>query len=176
MKWGCIGHWGHRGCWGCRGHWGCRDSKAWKITIEDVKVIQVAEFSFILMFWKNLFWGRIMKYKDEFFAPFLSEAVEASIFYFLKNWRMKLKCPILLKPLDTIIQENYQPFYPSEPFRITRFKMRHPVFRISFGGNYILKKYNSEPFCFITFLTIWSWKSNSTILYSFRIRVLLKGK
>ena len=26
-----------------------------------------------------------------------------------------------------IIQENYQPFYPSEPFRITRFQMRHPV-------------------------------------------------
>ena len=40
---------------------------------------------------------------------------------------MKLKCPNLLKPLDTIIQENYQPFYPSEPFRITRFQMRHPV-------------------------------------------------
>ena len=40
---------------------------------------------------------------------------------------MKLKCPNLLKPLDTIIQENYQPFNPSEPFRITRFQMRHPV-------------------------------------------------
>ena len=26
--------------------------------------------------------GRIMKYQDEFFAPFLSEAVEASVFYF----------------------------------------------------------------------------------------------
>ena len=25
------------------------------------------------------------------------------------------------------MQENYQPFYPSEPFRITRFQMRHPV-------------------------------------------------
>ena len=82
------------------------------------------------MFWKQLFLGRIMNYQDEFLAPFLSEAVEASIFYFFKNWWMKLKCPILLKPLDTIIQENYQPFYPSEPFRITRFKMRHPVVRI----------------------------------------------
>ena len=40
---------------------------------------------------------------------------------------MKLNCPNLLNPLDTIIQENYQPFNPSEPFRITRFKMRHPV-------------------------------------------------
>ena len=43
---------------------------------------------------------------------------------------MKLKCPNLLKPLDTIIQENYQPFYPSEPFRILRFQMRHPVVHI----------------------------------------------
>ena len=43
---------------------------------------------------------------------------------------MKLKCPILLKPLDTIIQENYHASYPSEPFRITRFKMRHPVEKV----------------------------------------------
>ena len=127
MKWGCIGHWGHGGCWGCRGHWGCRGSKALKITSEDIKVIQVVEFSFILIFWKQLFLGRIMKYQDEFLAPFLSEAVEARVFYFFKNWLMKLKCPNLLKPLDTIIQENYQPFYPSEPFKITPFQMRHPV-------------------------------------------------
>ena len=79
------------------------------------------------MFWKQLFLGRIMNYQDEFLASFPSEAVEASIFHFLKNWWMKLKCPILLKPLDTIIQENYQSCYPSEPLRITRFKMRHPV-------------------------------------------------
>jgi hypothetical protein len=43
---------------------------------------------------------------------------------------MKLKCPNLLKPLGTIIQENYQPFYPSEPFRITHFNMRHPVVNV----------------------------------------------
>jgi hypothetical protein len=48
-----------------------------------------------------------MKYQDEFLALFLSEAVEARIFYFLKNSLIKLKCPILLKPLKTIIQENY---------------------------------------------------------------------
>ena len=30
---------------------------------------------------------------------------------------MKLKWPLLLKPLGTIIQENYQSFYPSEPFQ-----------------------------------------------------------
>ena len=60
-------------------------------------------------------------------ATFLSEAAEASQCYFFENWLMKLKCPILLKPLDTMIQENYWSFYPSEPFRITRFTMRHPV-------------------------------------------------
>ena len=54
MKWGCKGHWGHGGCWGCGGHWGCRGSKVWKITTEDFRVIQVLEFSFILMFWKNI--------------------------------------------------------------------------------------------------------------------------
>ena len=68
-----------------------------------------------------------MKHQDEFLAPFLSEAVEARVFYFFLNWLMKLKCPILLNPLDTITQENDQPLYPSEAFRITRFTMRHPV-------------------------------------------------
>ena len=52
-----------------------------------------------------------MKYQAEFLAPFLSEVVEARLFYFFKNWLIKLKCPILLEPLDIIIQENYQPFY-----------------------------------------------------------------
>ena len=41
---------------------------------------------------------------------------------------MKLKCPLLLKPLATIVQENSQSFYPSEPFRIYHFTMRNPVY------------------------------------------------
>ena len=53
MKWGWGGHWGHWGCWGYWGHWGCRGFKAWKITAGDFRVIQVLEFSFILMFWKH---------------------------------------------------------------------------------------------------------------------------
>ena len=57
MKWGCRGHWGHWGCWGCWGYWGCRGFKAWKITTGDFRVIQVLEFSFILIFWKIFFWG-----------------------------------------------------------------------------------------------------------------------
>ena len=94
MKWGCKGHWGHGGCWGCGGHWGCRGSKVWKISTEDFRVIQVLEFSFILMFWKNIdlvdSWNIILK-----FTTFLSEAVEASQCYFFENWWMKLKCPLL---------------------------------------------------------------------------------
>ena len=65
MKWGFRGNWGHWCCWGCRGHWRCRCSKAWKIPTGDFRVIQALEFSFILMFWKNNFGGRIMKYQVE---------------------------------------------------------------------------------------------------------------
>ena len=60
-------------------------------------------------------------------ALFLSEAIEASRCYFFENWWMKLKCPLVMKPLATIVQENSQSFYPSEPFRISHFTMRHPV-------------------------------------------------
>ena len=35
---------------GCGGHWGCRGSQAWNIT-NEFEVIQVLDFSFILMFW-----------------------------------------------------------------------------------------------------------------------------
>ena len=64
--------------------------------------------------------GRIMKYHIENQHIFLSEAVEASQCHFFENWLMKLKCPDLLKPLSTIIQQF---FYPSIP----HFTMRHPV-------------------------------------------------
>ena len=40
---------------------------------------------------------------------------------------MKLKCPNLLKPVGTMIQENYWSFYLSQPFRIIRFNMRLAV-------------------------------------------------
>ena len=46
-------------------------------------------------------------------ALFLSEAVEASRCYFFENWKMTLKCPLLLRPLESI--------------RIIHFTMRHPV-------------------------------------------------
>ena len=75
------------------------------------------------------FWGMDHQ-KSNFLlilALFLSEAVEASWCHFFENWWMKLKCPLLLKPLATIVQENSQSFYLSEPFRIYHFTMRHPV-------------------------------------------------
>ena len=68
-------------------------------------------------------------------ALFLSEAVEASRCQFFENWWMKLKCPLLLKPPATIVQENSQSFYPSEPFRIYHFTMRHPVYRAELWGS-----------------------------------------
>ena len=96
-----------------------------------------------------------MKYQDEFLAPFLSEAVEASRCQFFENWLMKLKCPNLLKPLDTIIHENYQPFYHSEPFRILLFQMRHPVYYkihlLKFEYQLVLKvRQNQNEFNFTT--------------------------
>ena len=54
--------------------------------------------------------------------------VDPSRCYFFENWWMILKCPLLLKPLAIIVQENSQSFYPSEPFRIIHFTMRHPVY------------------------------------------------
>ena len=63
-----------------------------------------------------------------YLIPFLSEAVEASGCYFFEHWWMKLKCPNLLKPLGTIIQQNYWSFYPLEPFSFVQFNMIHPVY------------------------------------------------
>ena len=59
-------------------------------------------------------------------TPFLPEAVEATQCYFFENWVKKLKCPHLLNILDSMIWENYWSFYPSEPFTLARFNMRHP--------------------------------------------------
>ena len=68
-----------------------------------------------------------MKYCVEFLAPFLLEAVEASLCYFFLNWMIKLKFPKLLNPLGIKIQKNYESFYPSELIYFAYFNMRHPV-------------------------------------------------
>ena len=93
MKWGCWGHWSHWCCWGCWGHWDCRCSKAWKITTEDFRVIQVLEFSFILMFWKKMVDHETSCWI--FARNFMSEAVEVNRYYIFENWLMKLKFPKL---------------------------------------------------------------------------------
>ena len=62
-----------------------------------------------------------------YLRPCLSEAVEASLCYFFENWLKKLKCPNLLNTPGTMIQDNYQSFYLSEPFTLACFNMRHPV-------------------------------------------------
>ena len=77
-------------------------------------------------------------------ALFLLEAVEASRCHFFENWWMKLKCPLLLKPLATIVQENSQSFYPSEPFRIIHFTMRHPVAKCIKGYGALVLRLTDE--------------------------------
>ena len=122
--------------------WGCKVIEAMEV-VEAVEVIEAAEvlrsgksllrtlessrFLNSALFWcfeKILTW-KIHEISYWNLPPFWSEAVEASWCYFFENWWMKLKCPLLLKPLATI--ENSQSFYPSEPFRIMHFTMRHPV-------------------------------------------------
>ena len=60
-------------------------------------------------------------------APFLLEAAEASRCYFFENRWKKLKCPNLLKPLETLIKKKYWSFYPSGPFSFDQFTLIHPV-------------------------------------------------
>ena len=79
---------------------------------------------------------------------FLLEAVEASRCNFFENWLMKHKCPTLLKPLATVIQQNYWSFYPSEPFTFTRHAMRHPV---------LGRKISPNPIKVITNFSISQW-------------------
>ena len=113
MNCGCSGCWGH--------HWYCRGSKAGKITTE------VLEFRFILMFWEENNFCLNHKISCWILAPFLSDVVEASLCHFFKNWLMKHKFPNLLKHLGTIIHQNSQFYYPSEPFSFHHFNVRHPV-------------------------------------------------
>ena len=127
MKWGCWGHWGHWGCWGCRGLWGCRGSKAWKITTDNFRVIKILEFSFILMFWRILFFCYNHEISYWILAPFLSEAVEASRCYFFENqeWISKiyhLRIPKLLSNKILLTHFNL-----SEPIHKTQFNVRYPV-------------------------------------------------
>ena len=83
--WGWRVQWGHRGCWGCWGHWGCRGSKAWKITTEDFRLIQVLELSFISMFLGKKIFGGIMKYQVGFKQFFCLRLLRSAYVTFLKT-------------------------------------------------------------------------------------------
>ena len=76
MKWGCRGHWGH---------WGCRCSKDKKIPTEDFQVIQLLEFSFMLIFWKIYLFGKIMKCHIEFLHLFCWRLLRPADVTFLKT-------------------------------------------------------------------------------------------
>ena len=105
--------------------------KTWTIysTVSLLWFVQI--FLNSALFWcfeKQLIW-QIHEISYWNLPSFLSEAVEVSLCQFFENWGMKLKCPLLLKPLATIVQENSESFYSSEPFRISHFTIRHPVRR-----------------------------------------------
>ena len=63
----------------------------------------------------------------QYLIPFLSEAVEASWWYFFENWLMKHKWATLMTMQQEIYYRNSQFFYPSELFTLDHFLMRHPV-------------------------------------------------
>ena len=67
------------------GLWGCKGSKVWKITTDYCRVIQVPEFSFILMFWKQIFFVRIMKYQVEFWHLLSWRLLRPAYVNFLKT-------------------------------------------------------------------------------------------
>ena len=78
-------------------------------------------------------------------APFKLEAVEASLYYFFEHWWKKLKYPNLLKPLGTIIQQNYWCFYPSELIYFALFTMRHPVGPLPFRAYLFSLTFSEVP-------------------------------
>ena len=78
---------------------------------------------------------------------------------------MKLKFSHLLKPLGTIIQQNYWSFYPSEPFTLDQFNMIHPVLKCTFLVQNIKKLH-----CLAGEMIFWITKKRDSI---FQIQKLL---
>ena len=133
MKRGCKGHSGHGGCWGCRGHSGCRGSKFWKITTKDFRVIQVLEFSFNLMFWKDIVlvesWNIILK-----FSTFSVGGCWGQPMLLVDETQM----PTSHKATRQHNSKKCWSFYPSEPFIFTRFTMRHTVLYNNTGAYFFV--------------------------------------
>ena len=82
------------------------NDKYWSLFVE--RIIKNPIFTNIWYFSDGGCWGRPM-------------------LLFCQWWDETHLCPNLLKLLGTLTQENYWSFYPSEPFRIPSFNMRHPV-------------------------------------------------
>ena len=79
------------------------------------------------MFWNNFSflvesWNIILN-----FTTFLSEAVKASRYYFLKNWLQISKFHKLRHLWNTLYPWKYQFWHLSEPIYFIHFNVRHPV-------------------------------------------------
>jgi hypothetical protein len=64
------------------------------------------EISFIFIFQKKVFWGRIMKYHIEFYHLFCQRLLRPAnviLFFFFENWLMKHKKP---KPPEATISNS----------------------------------------------------------------------
>ena len=67
----------------------------------------------------------------EFYIPFflllqILFLLEASRYYFFENWLMKIKCPLLMKPLGTIIQKNISVLLPLKVIQFYSFNYKTP--------------------------------------------------
>ena len=100
-----------------------------------------------------------------YLIPLLLEAVEASECYFFENWLIKLNWPNLLNTLGTMIQDNYQSFYLSEPFTLARFNMRHPVEFFNYLASFTLltrlfiKTKGFRKFQMVILInSVWDWE------------------
>ena len=65
----------------------------WYFILEDFRVIQASEFSFTLMFWKKVFFGRIIKYHVEFWGIFCRRLLRQTDVNFSKTgwWNTKVQ-------------------------------------------------------------------------------------
>ena len=79
--------------------------------------------------WQPLFVGLIIKNPVFlwYLALSLSEAVEASLWPLYEIYGSKVKCTLLLNMPLKKNQQNHWSFYPSEPFTIAHFNVRHLV-------------------------------------------------
>ena len=100
---------------------------------EVIKVIQVLEFNNLRSnitifgcFGKNFFWHN-HENSCWILAPFLSEAVEARLYYFFKNRLIKTKCHNILNRWLEIWKSKSKSVSLSELIYFTRFNVRHPV-------------------------------------------------